>query len=383
MLVLGGDDGERVRMSTVGFACHWDRDPATTWSGTPLHLRAALRELTDVVDLDVTLPKAYRTPLRLAGARRSSGTWRSAWRHSRAAVSLVERRVARLSQNSHAHSVLEIGDLGPTPQPFFIVQDLSYALLLRHHGPRGVPHFRTLGRSDLVRLDQRQREVYEQSEGVFAMSQWLADSLVQDGLAPDRVHVVPPGIQSTSSAHAPLPERRQGTQRRLLFIGRDFDTKGGDQVLAAFALLRAELGPAITLTVAGPPAWPAPGAVPDGVLFLGAVPPAQVQTLYDSHDLFVMPSRFEGFGIVFAEALSRGLPCIGRDACAMPEIIGPGSGGRLVASEDPCELAGAVLDALADDSLYARCAAEAPARRAFYSWDRAARDVLAHMPDQD
>jgi len=95
------------------------------------------------------------------------------------------------------------------------------------------------------------------------------------------------------------------------------------------------------------------------------------------HDLFVMPSRFEGFGMAFAEALVRGLPCIGRDACAMPEIIDPASGGRLVRSESPDELADLVVATLADDALYAACVAAAPARREHFTWTRAARQVVA------
>jgi glycosyltransferase involved in cell wall biosynthesis len=119
------------------------------------------------------------------------------------------------------------------------------------------------------------------------------------------------------------------------------------------------------------------GDVPEGVTFLGFRAAAEIATLLDTHDLFVMPSRFEGFGIAFAEALVRGLPCIGRDACAMPEIIDRASGGRLVTSESPDELADLIVDTLADDALYAACAAAVTARRAHFTWERAAEQVAA------
>ena len=121
------------------------------------------------------------------------------------------------------------------------------------------------------------------------------------------------------------------------------------------ALLRRDHDPQITLTVAGPEKWPLPGSPPDGVRFLGALPPGEVAALYDSHDLFVMPSRMEPFGIVFAEALSRGLPCIARDAYAMPEIVTPGLSGYLIAGDDEHELAATIAAALADDALYEAC----------------------------
>jgi glycosyltransferase involved in cell wall biosynthesis len=109
--------------------------------------------------------------------------------------------------------------------------------------------------------------------------------------------------------------------------------------------------------------------------FRGPVDRDEVDRLMDSHDLFVMPSRLEGFGIAFVEALSRGLPCIGRNAFAMPEIIRPGVGGALVASDDPHELAAVIARTLQDDDLYTRCAAEAAHTRAYYTWERAAAEI--------
>jgi glycosyltransferase involved in cell wall biosynthesis len=61
----------------------------------------------------------------------------------------------------------------------------------------------------------------------------------------------------------------------------------------------------------------------------------------------------------------------------MPEIIEPGSGGLLVHNEDPVELAETIAKALADDTLYEECARTAPRRRAHYTWERAATQVLA------
>ncbi|HLZ37944.1 MAG TPA: glycosyltransferase [Mycobacteriales bacterium] len=163
--------------------------------------------------------------------------------------------------------------------------------------------------------------------------------------------------------------RRPSPRRRLLFVGRDFHTKAGDVVVAAFRLLRAEFDPRMTLTVAGPAAWPLPGPVPDGVRFLGPVPVRRVADLLDDADLFVMPSRFEGFGIAFAEALARGLPCIARDDFAMPELVVPGHNGALVRDDDPVALAYAIADVLQDEHVYARCAGSAAAVSAHFTWN--------------
>src|SRR5690606_2438241 len=162
----------------------------------------------------------------------------------------------------------------------------------------------------------------------------------------------------------------------LLMVATGFLGKGGDLVLAALALLRREVDPAITLTVVGPRVWPLPGGPPDGVDFLGPRPRDEVAALYDRHDLFVLPSRLEGFGIVLAEAVARGLPCIARDAYAMPEVVEPGVTGSLLTGDDPAELAGLIASALADDSLYAKCRSRAGELAAWFSWDRAGRQAV-------
>lgn len=119
------------------------------------------------------------------------------------------------------------------------------------------------------------------------------------------------------------------------------------------------------------------GEPPPGVRFLGRLPIERVRELYAEHDLFVMPSRFEGFGIALVEALSYGLPAVARQAFAMPEIVRPGDNGDLVTGDDPAELAAIVARLLTDDALYERVAAQAPEVRAHYSWSRAADDVIA------
>ena len=360
---------------TLGFACHWTSDRERTWSGTPWLLRAALAQRCELVDVGAELPVLVRSALRAAGMRRHDGRWRSLWRHSLAGQALVAAQVRRRAGALDPDVVLQVGDLAVLDRPNLVLQDLSYDLLLAHHGPNGTPHFRTLGRTRMEQLRERQHRVYAGATALLPMSTWLAEDLVRSGVSADRVHVVRPAV-NVPLDDGPVPERRTGTARRLLFVGRDFDTKAGDQVVAALAVLRRNLGPHVSLTVAGPAAWPLPGAPPEGVDFLGSVPTAAVRALYETHDLFVMPSHFEGYGIVFVEALSRGLPCVGRRACAMPEIILPGSGGALVDSEDPVALAELVASTLADDDLYAACAAAAPAVRAAATWERAAEDVL-------
>lgn len=367
----------------LGFACAWEPDPRRTWSGAPWALRAALRQQVRLHDLDASPPSIVRTALRAAYARRRQGVWTTEWQRRAPTLRLAERRVRAAVRRSTWDAVLQMGDLAATDVPTFHYQDLSYDIVLDHAGGHlgPAPMFPGLSLRELRRRRDRQHRVYGRAAGVIAMSAWFARSLVErTGLTPDHVHVVNPGA-NLGNGQGPLLGEDESARLvsepvRLLFVGIDFHRKGGDQVMAAVPRLRREFGGELTVTVGGPRTWPLPGPVPDGVRFVGRVPAAQMPALYRAHDVLVLPSRFEAFGMAFVEALAHGLPCIGRDAFAMPELISPGVNGELVRSDDPDELVDAVARIVAQPEIAARCRQQAPAVRAHASWDRAAAEIL-------
>jgi glycosyltransferase involved in cell wall biosynthesis len=328
-----------------------------------------------VVDVGMAYPTAVRTPLKALYARRVDGHWVSMWKHSALARGYTQHALRRGELATPSDVILQIQDLAPLRTPYLVLQDLSYDVLLDELDKHGrLVHFPSLTRSDARRLRDRQHRIYEGAAGILAMSHWFADHLVQvSGVPAERVHVVHPGASAGPASSDGGRLVNTGPRRRLLFVGKDFVTKAGEQVIGALALLRADAD--ITLTVVGPKEWPLPGEPPAGVRFLGRVPIERVRELYAEHDLFVMPSRFEGFGIALVEALSYGLPCVARNAYAMPEIVRPGDNGDLVTSEDPAELAGIIARLLADDGVFERAAAQAEEVRRYYSWSRAAADV--------
>jgi glycosyltransferase involved in cell wall biosynthesis len=371
------DNHGEVRASVIGFACAWEANQRETWSGTPFRLREALAASGPVTNLGAGLPKPVQLALKAAFARRSDGRWVSMWKHRSVTRRLTERRLVGGFNRGACEAAVTVQDLGVLPVPYLIVQDLSYDALLDHYGRTGVPHFPSLRRDALERMRDRQNRVYEGAAALLPMSGWLAERLAASGVDRSKIFPIHPGVNVPVPGDHPVPERRMGAAQRLLFIGRDPHTKALDLVVEAFLGLRREFGPVITLTVAGPRIWPLPGPVPDGVNFLGPVDRDRVARLMDTHDLFVMPSRLEGFGIAFVEALSRGLPCIGRNAFAMPEIILPGIGGTLIDDDDAERLGAAIVEALGDDELYRRCAADVARVRRHYTWARAAREVRA------
>jgi glycosyltransferase involved in cell wall biosynthesis len=376
-----------LRRLRLGFACVWGSDPQRTWSYTPWDLREALRRRTDVevVDIGIQVPLVARRILQLASLRRRSQRWVTPWEHLRAWEIGLEAYLDHRATALHCDAVLQIQDLGVLSTPYFVYQDLSYDVVLGllERGSDGLRrYFPHLDRESVLRRRARQLRVYGHAAGMLAMSEFLRMSLIErTGLEPAKVHTVYPGAVASAptkvpcSVTAPMPQRT-APRRRLLFVGTTFEVKAGDTVVAAFQELRRR-DPSIMLTVAGPAQWPVPGDVPEGVDFVGRVDPAAVPALYDAHDLLVMPSRMEGFGKVFVEALARGLPCIGRDDFAMPELVRPGENGGLVTSDDPIELADCIASVLVDEGVYQRCAAESGTVLSQFNWDRAAAQVVA------
>jgi glycosyltransferase involved in cell wall biosynthesis len=202
------------------------------------------------------------------------------------------------------------------------------------------------------------------------------------GVAAARITVAPPGTDRA----APAPGSRDGTVR-LVSVGAIVPRKGFDLLIAALGTL-GDLP--WTLAIAGDRGRdPAAAARLDAdiarfhlasrVKLLGALPAEQVAALYVGADLFVLASRFEGFGMAYAEALAHGLPVIGTTAGAIPDTVPPGAG-LLVPPDDVTALAAALRRLIENQN--ERRSLAAAARRAAESlptWQASARGFAAAL----
>ena len=94
--------------------------------------------------------------------------------------------------------------------------------------------------------------------------------------------------------------------------------------------------------------------VDGAVKFTGQVSDAELETIYRASDVYAMPSRGEGFGLVFAEAMAHGLPCIASKLDAGSEVVVDGETGTLVDPENPDEIFQAIKRLLGDKDLRVR-----------------------------
>lgn len=364
----------------LAFACSWWRPKAPTWSYTPSRLRSGLIEAGIVLrDVEAQPPLLLQAPVAAALTALGGRPWKYAPFYRR----LEARRVRRAVESLRPQAVLEIADLAvPTSAPTYCYQDMNFAVALDHYDALGPNMISALParREILRRLADEQNEAMQKLDGVLTMGRWYRDYLIRNGILPaHRVHAVGGGIDPIHCRATPRTVRPARERTRVLFVGGEFHRKGGDQVLDAVAQLNRSGDRPLRLTIAGPSSWPLPGAPPDWVDFRGTVPRAEVAQLFASHDLFVMPSRFEAYGMVFLEARAWGIPCIGRDAYAMPELIQPGIGGAVWEGGRVESLADLIQATLADDELHRRCAYDAAPFAAAQHWTRVAERIADRL----
>lgn len=133
--------------------------------------------------------------------------------------------------------------------------------------------------------------------------------------------------------------------------------KGHDELLTAWPRVTAQVPGARLLVIgagSGLAELRARAAGMAGVEFRGFVPEGQMQEVWDEADVFAMPSRGEGFGLVYAEAMRQGLPVIASVHDAGGEINLDSVTGFNVDLGRPDELGGRVIELLSDAGLRRR-----------------------------
>ncbi len=170
------------------------------------------------------------------------------------------------------------------------------------------------------------------------------------GVTPERITVVCPG-----TARAQCAAGSSDGVLRLLSVGAIVPRKGFDVLVAALATLK-DLPWQLTIAGDRTRDEQAPAqldrdldrfALTERVQLLGPVPSEVLEELYLSADLFVLASRFEGYGMAYAEALAHGLPVVGTTAGAIPDTVPPGAG-VLVAPDNVAQLASALRQIMTD-----------------------------------
>ena len=327
-------------------------DPRT-WSGSALHFVGALERANALHHaMGLALPPWQDIALKARNFSPSRRIWRlkfyldSAYRD--ALTRSAAKRVAVLKPTS---PFLQIGAMYSLPRatgykvPCFSYHDGNIMEALRSgYGFVGVPAKR------IDEAIQSERDVAHEMTSVFTFSEYLRTSFIQDfGLDEKRVFNVGGGINIED---IPVPTVEKNYEKRnILFVGVDFVRKGGKELLSAFQVVRETLRDA-RLHIVGPHRLPY-GAQQPGVVFHGNLSKSipvernKLYQLYEEASIFVLPSKYEPFGVAPLEAMLFQVPCIVTDAWALREFVTPGINGTLVEKGSVESLVAALLQLLA------------------------------------
>lgn len=194
------------------------------------------------------------------------------------------------------------------------------------------------------------------------------------------IDVVPHGVSSRFLSESPAGDCRRGAG--VLFCGSWTGMKGVPYLADAFTrLIRA--GTHVNLTILG-------GGLAESdirtsfaddiqpwVTVRGRAPEEEVMRAYRTHDVFVLPSTYEGFGMVLLEAMSQFLPVVATPVGCAPSLIQADTSGLLVPPRDPEALAVALRTMLTSPALRARCAREAHRTVRAMTWTATAQRTIA------
>jgi glycosyltransferase involved in cell wall biosynthesis len=236
-----------------------------------------------------------------------------------------------------------------------VLPDVAAELARQHplvalvHHPLALESGLTTERANALRRSERAAlaEVRE----VVVTSPATAKLVVSDyGVPANHITVARPGNDPV------LPSAREPNDvPHLLSVGAVVPRKGFDILVSALAAL-ADVPWRLTIVgdLTRDPNQAAKLEVlisrhglTDRIETIGTISPSLLAILFGKADLFVLASRFEGYGMAYAEALSHGLPVVGTTAGAIPDTI-PKGAGLLVPPDEPAALAAALRSVIVD-----------------------------------
>ncbi|MEM1315124.1 MAG: glycosyltransferase family 4 protein, partial [Pseudomonadota bacterium] len=267
---------------------------------------------------------------------------------------------------------LLIDGLALGAMPAKLLRSLDKTLIALHHHPLGLEP--GLSHETARARLSAEAEALAACAAIVTTSATTAETLTtQLGVPKAKITIAEPGV----SRRPPAP--RRGDPPRILGVGTISRRKGWDLLIPALAPLA---GLPWQLEIAGAQdresnetkalrAAIEAHDLSDRIALPGPLSEAELAARYAAADLFVLPSRYEGYGMVVAEAMAHALPVLTTTAGALPEVAGGAA--RLVPPDDVPALSAALAELLTSPAERDRLA-EASRKRAetLPSWHDAA-----------
>lgn len=220
------------------------------------------------------------------------------------------------------------------------------------------------------------KKIYKKAAALIAPSQAQAAAILEDcpGIS-GKMNVIANAVAVEEFAAIPPQKNSDQGSSVLFYNGRIASVKGVDILLKAFAEVRKK-NQGARLILAGRWQMPHPpsdwglelGKNHNGVEWAGPVSAEQIKAFYAAADIFVMPSRYETFGLSVLEAMAAGLPVVAANTGALPELVENRITGILTPPGDALSMAAGILELLENPDLRKKMG-EAGRQRALECFD--------------
>jgi glycosyltransferase involved in cell wall biosynthesis len=182
------------------------------------------------------------------------------------------------------------------------------------------------------------RSIFNSASNLVTWSNWARQGLIEEyGISPEKITVIPPGVD-LQAWESLKREETPGQPIRILFVGGDFQRKGGQLLLEAFHRLRGmmPIGSVGDMPVELHIVTRTPVPEEPGVFVYTHLQPnnMELKSLYFNSHIFCLPTHGDCLPMALAEAAATGLPLISTQMAAIPEIVRTGETGLLVPPGD-------------------------------------------------
>ena len=252
--------------------------------------------------------------------------------------------------------------LNGTDKPYVLFVDWTRELSNREYAA-WAPVTNTHKKKQWYELE---KNLYSNAAHIFTPSEYTKRSFIKDyGIAKKKVTVT--GYGPTLEKLPTSNFKKSYDGKTILFVGYEFERKGGFVLLSAFKKVRQTIKDA-RLIIVGPSYL---DEKIEGVELKGPLKDKnELEALYQQASIFVMPSLCEPFGLVFLEAMSYKLPCICTAIDAMPEIIKDGETGFVVTAADAKATAERISHLLKNRDLMQKMGEAGRKKiRDYFNWD--------------
>lgn len=228
------------------------------------------------------------------------------------------------------------------------------------------------------RIVRRKNQEIELADHIITVSEAARQSYLVAGVRPEKVVAIPLGVELEVFRYQERSERDTSSAFHFVYAGNGSTVKGTDILLVAMENLQKS-GLAARLTIAGgcSPGLSAPSQA--GVEWAGRLPQRALASLFGSADCFILPSRFDAFGMVVIEALACGLPAIVSDRVGAGEAVQEGGCGWVVPAGDVYALTSQMRQCVEHRSTVKALRPRARATSERYTWLRYRQAVADHL----